>query len=137
MSVHPPGKCWELWGAEKKLDNMWLFDIAAYPTTLERAYELYDNFQSAQTHKQHRAKALEQDGVSFVQPGNKDIGPCNSCGQMGHFVRKCPKLKDEERKAILEAMPAVTFKCGHAHASVGYEAGDTADAAKKELQECL
>jgi hypothetical protein len=50
---------------------------------------------------------------------------------MGHLIRNCPDLNDEEKEAIVQAFKN---KSGQAHVNIGAK---QQSAANKELQECL
>jgi hypothetical protein len=118
---------------KKKLDNLHLIGHAAYPKTLEKAKAYLENFQTESGgNRQHRPAGQQYDGVSFVQPGQRQVGPCHGCKKPGHLVRNCPDLTDEEKKAVVQAMKNGSEKQGQVHVNV-----DEKDEAKKELQECL
>jgi hypothetical protein len=52
---------------------------------------------------------------------------CHGCGEKGHGVRRCPKLKEEEKKAVLEALATGKPGTSQNHVGIG----------NVELQECL
>ena len=115
---------------KKKLDNMHLFDQDAYPKTLEKAKAYLENFQvEAGTTRQICHPGQQLEGMAFVQPGGRQIGPCHGCNKMGHLVRNCPDLNSEEKKAVLQA---VRSGSGQAHVSIA-----DGNESNKELQECM
>ena len=101
---------------KKKLDNMHLFDQDAYPKTLEKAKAYLENFQvEAGTTRQIRHPGQQLEGMAFMQPGGRQIGPCHGCNKMGHLVKNCPDLNSEEKTAVLQA---VRSGGGQAHVSI-------------------
>ena len=120
---------------EKNMDNMHLFDQGAYPKTLEKARAYLENFQAEAGGSRHirQQGQVQEQGVAFMQKDGKQLGPCHNCNKMGHLVRNCPDLNEEERMAVLQAMKNDGRRTqGQTHVNV-----DAANAAKKELQECI
>lgn len=116
---------------KKKLDNMHLFDHGAYPKTLEKAKVYLENFQvEAGTPKQSRHPGQYLEGMTLVQPGGRQIGPCHGCNKMGHLVRNCPDLNSKEKIAVMQAMRSENGAQAHINVT-------DKSAANKELQECL
>ncbi len=120
---------------KKKLDNMHLFDQGAYPKTLEKAKAYLENFQAEASNARVRTLGhIQEQGVAFIQQGNRQLGPCHNCDKMGHLVRNCPDLNDEERKAVLQALKSGRGgKQSQAHMNVGEGKAE----ANTELQECI
>eukprot|EP00956_Cyclotella_meneghiniana_P009214 scaffold12647_cov40-Cyclotella_meneghiniana.AAC.3 len=127
---------------KKKLDNMYLFDQDAYPETLEKAYNYLLNYQvenSGGGGRQPRGN-YNNDGVAFMEAGNggRRIGPCYNCNEYGHLAKDCDKLTTAEKNAVKNAGKKPGAKAGQSHVNVADD-NDVggAEAANKELQECL
>ena len=116
---------------KKKLDNMHLFNQGAYPKTLEKAKAYLENFQvEAGAARQIHHPGQQLEGMAFMQPGGRQVGPCHGYNKMGRLVRNCPDLNSEEKKAVLQAVRSGGG--GQAHVNVADR-----NEANKELQECL
>jgi predicted Fe-S protein YdhL (DUF1289 family) len=120
-------------GLKVKLQNLNLFNHGAYPKTVEEAYRMLQKYEPEVGATQNRTRQQEyEDSLAFGQVARdlKDWSQvqCHGCGEKGHGVRRCPKMNDEEKKAILEALATgKPPQAGQSHVSVG----------NMELQECL
>jgi hypothetical protein len=120
---------------KKKLDNIHLFDQGAYPKTLEKAKAYLKNFQAkASNVRVHTLGHIQEQGIAFLQQGNRQLGPCHNCDKTGHLVTNRPDLNDEERKAVLQVLKSGRGgNQSQAHVNVGKGKAE----ANKELQECI
>jgi hypothetical protein len=120
-------------GLKVKLQNLNLFNHGAYPKTVEEAYQMLPKYKPEVGATQNRTRQQEyEDSLAFGQVARepKDWSQvlCHGCGEKGHGVRRCPKLKEEEKKAILEALATgQPAQASQSHVSVG----------NAELQECF
>jgi hypothetical protein len=120
---------------KKDLENQNLQpDKDPYPKTLAAAVAYLQNYQKTTSNQKVPYQPGNLEGVSFAQQG-KQVGPCHGCQKIGHLVKDCPDLNNEEKKAIAQAKGLLGGglgggKQGQAHANV-------AKRADKELQECL
>jgi hypothetical protein len=81
-----------------ELDNLYLFNKGAYPTTLDEAYRYLQNFKQI-TPRQPRAHDRVEDGLAFAERGQRTIR-CYNCGEDGHVAKRCPKLDANEQREV-------------------------------------
>eukprot|EP00956_Cyclotella_meneghiniana_P026461 scaffold57247_cov37-Cyclotella_meneghiniana.AAC.7 len=107
---------------KKGLDNMNLFQQDTYPKTIEEAHRYLQNYKSESRAggRQNRGGGLNHQGVAFPEPSQKKWD-CNGCGSTEHLVRDCTKITKEEKRKILEAMKAGTFRKGQVHSETATE----------------
>ena len=91
-------------GLKRALDNQFLLDKDAYPTTMPQALNLLEKFKAeVGTTPKGRTDSGEESGVDFAQAQSwAKIMVCHHCGVKGHGVNECPKLTHAQRKQFWE-----------------------------------
>ena len=87
-------------GLKRALDNQFLLDTDAYPTTMPKALKLLEKVKSevGTTPKGH-AYSGDDYGVAFVQAqiwAHSML--CHHCGVKGQGVDNCPNLTHDQRR---------------------------------------
>ena len=91
---------------KKTIINDYLRGGPDCPKTLEGAVTLFKNYipTAAERQTQKRTTTLPSttEEVAFSQPAgpNTDTRACYSCGETGHLVKDCKKVKNEDKVAI-------------------------------------
>lgn len=131
---------------KKELDNLYLFKRGSYPVTLDEAFRYLQNYKPVAEGRarNHRGDKLQEEGVSFYEQTERQIGPCDGCGKMGHLVRQCKTTSDDRKKALLAKRSGASAKQAQNHANVGeteskecVEGVSNISVMNQELQKCL
>jgi hypothetical protein len=80
-----------------ELDNLYLFNKGAYPTTLDEAYRYLQNFKQIAPCQPRNDRV--EDGLAFAERGQRTIR-CYNCGEEGHVAKRCPKLDANEQREV-------------------------------------
>ena len=85
-------------GLKLALDNQYLMDKDAYPTTMPQALKLFEKYKAEVGATEQNADSAGESGVDFAQADAwKYNTTCYTCGERGHGVNECPKLDDVQR----------------------------------------
>ena len=114
-------------GLKRALDNQYLMDKDAYPTTMPQALKLLDNYKAGVGATEQNADSDGESGVAFAQADAWQLNTtCYSCGECGHEVIDCPKLYGAQREKFWPDRKATYTSCkakkGVSHAAVAEEA---------------
>ena len=83
------------------LDNQFLLDKDAYPTSMPQALKLLEKFKADSGVAPNVADYDDDTGVQFAQTETWDANvTCHKCGKKGHRVNDCPDLTDAQRKIL-------------------------------------
>ena len=86
-------------GFKCALDNQFLLDKDAYPTSMPQALKLLEKFKADSGVASNVADYDDDTGVQFAQTETWDAHvTCHKCGKKGHRVNDCPDLTDAQRK---------------------------------------
>ncbi|KAL7504016.1 hypothetical protein ACHAXN_001720, partial [Cyclotella atomus] len=128
---------------KRRLDNMFLMGSETYPKALDEAYRYLHNYKPEIDTGRRGGRPAEhlEDGVSFAERNERQVGPCDGCGKMGHLVRQCNTISDD-KKAELVAKRGGKVQQGQNHSEVGKpeqveEGVSNINIINAELQECL
>ena len=120
--------CWgRFQGLKSALDNQYLMDKDAYPTTMPQAPNLLEKYNAEVGATEKNADSAGESGVEFSQADAWKLNTaCYTCGECGHRVNDRPKLDDEQQEKFWADHNA-TYKARKAkknvaHASVSEEA---------------
>ena len=88
-------------GLKCALDNQYLMDRDAYPTTMPQALKLLETFKPENAPDVAPNETGGGAGVAFTQTGERVI-TCYNCREKGHSVNDCPKLDEAGKKKFWE-----------------------------------
>ena len=110
-------------GLKRALDNQYLMDKDAYPTTMPQELKILEKYKSEVGATEHNAESAGESGVDFSQADAwKSNTTCYTCGERGHRVNDYPKLDDAQREKFWADRNVIYTACkarnGVAHAAV-------------------
>ena len=90
------------------LDNQYLMDKDAYPTTMPRALKLLEKYKAEVGATEQNADSAGESGVAFSQADAwQSNTTCYSCDECCHGVHDCPKLEDVQREKFWDDRKAI------------------------------
>ena len=91
-------------GLKRALNNHFLLDKDAYPTTMPQALKLLEKFKAeVGITPKGRAESGDESGVAFAQAQNwAQSVVCYNCDVMGHRVNEYPRVTHAQRKKFWE-----------------------------------
>ena len=103
-------------GLKRALDNQYLMDRDAYPTTRPQALKLLETFKPESTADVAPNETVGGAGVAFTQTGERVI-TCYNCREKGHSVNDCPKLDEAGKQKFWDAFKSAP---GNKHTKKGF-----------------
>ena len=113
-------------GLKRALDNQYLMDKDAYPTTMLQTLTILEKYKAEVGATEQNSDSAGEFGVPFAQGDAWQLNTtCYRCGERGHGVNDCSKLDDVQREKFWDDVKA-TYTAhkankGVAHSSVAEE----------------
>ena len=86
-------------GLKRALDNQYLMDKDAYPTTMPQALKLLEKYKAEVGATEKNADSAGESGIAFAQADAwQSNTTCYICCERGHGINDCPKLYDAQRE---------------------------------------
>ena len=85
-------------GLKRALDNQYLMDKDAYPTTMPQGFKFLEKYKAEFGATEQNADSSGESGVAFSQVDAwQSNTTCYSCGERGRGVHTCPNLDNAQQ----------------------------------------